>query len=700
MKIQLLIALLSATASSIAMAVPAPRTDLVVETTHGITLNDEYRWMEDPANIAEMSGWVKAESAEARRALEALPERAGFASKLKEVSSGLTRFRDVQMANDVIVFRRTATGDKVAKLLVSTKGKERVLIDPNAASGSVQAIGSVSLSPDGKLVAVHTSLGGSEVGSIQLYDTATGDKVGSPYDNIWGEFELNWLGGDLISYTTMAPAGENADQMLGMRAYVKRLGDVGPGKLLFGPGGSGPAIALKEFPIIGINGSSDWTVAGAVGARADQQYWVARTDRLMSDSSGWRQVATLDDKVAVPAIFGDTLLLWTTKTNGAGSIVARQLSDTFIGEPTTIFEGSDRLIVANMAAGNDGVYVAAITDGTTRLFYSTDAKKFNEVKLPFTGGELIDFGSRPDGKGITMAYSGWLSNLRTLAVENGKVSDPGYASETWDGAKAFTVDTLEAKSADGTMVPLVVVRPGGAIPKGGMPTILEGYGGYGLSTATPVYRREFMAWAERGGAMAYCGIRGGGERGRAWHEGGRGPNKPNGHADYIACAETLKAKGYAPSNGVIATGTSMGGALVPPAVLKRPDLFAGMIPRVAMLNTTRIGATNNGANQFDEVGDPATPEGFTALLGMDSYQMLPAAKSIPPTLITIGLNDKRVSPWESAKFAARAKAKFGDRQQIWLRADDDAGHGIGTAEDARAAEAADTFAWAWYESTR
>ena len=95
------------------------------------------------------------------------------------------------------------------------------------------------------------------------------------------------------------------------------------------------------------------------------------------------------------------------------------------------------------------------------------------------------------------------------------------------------------------------------------------------------------------------------------------------------------------------------------------------------------------------MGDPATSEGFTALFGMDAYQMLPTAMAIPPTLITVGLNDKRVAPWISAKFAARAKTKFGGTTLIWLRADDDAGHGIGSAEDSRISETADTMAWAW-----
>jgi prolyl oligopeptidase len=260
------------------------------------------------------------------------------------------------------------------------------------------------------------------------------------------------------------------------------------------------------------------------------------------------------------------------------------------------------------------------------------------------------------------------------------------------------VDRMEARSADGTMVPLVVLRLKGAVPAGGMPTILEAYGAYGISTTTPFYGRDFMAWVARGGAMAFCGVRGGGERGRAWHEAGRLASKSSGHADFIACAKTLKDKGIATAKGVVAMGTSAGGVLVPPAVLKEPGAFAAMVPRVAVLNPSRLGASINGANQFDELGDPGKPEEFKALIATDAYQMLTTATAMPDTLLTIGLNDMRVSPWMSAKFAARAQAKFGDKRTIWLRAESDGGHGVGTAEEARVAEYADIFAFAWDRS--
>lgn len=685
------LALLLSTFITPAIAAP-PAAIPATETVHGVTFSDEYRWMEDPAREAEMTAWVKAESTKARAALEALPERAAFTKAIRDSSSALVRVRGVQMADGTTIFRRAEAGDKTPKLIVRDSRGERVLIDPNKVTGSVSAINNVSLSPNGKLVAVHQARGGGEVGELTIYDVGTGKPVGTPIKNIWGEFDLTWLGDDWVAYTQMAPAGAYADPIQGMRTYLKRMNDPGPGRQILGIGSNGPTIEPKEFPIIAYRDDSDWVVGVAGGARADQRFFAIRKADLLAGEANWLTLAGLDDRVQGGAIIGDDVVSLTSKTNSSGAVTRRGLLTKAAAR--TVFEGDDRLFLTNTVASGDGLYVFGQSDGVTRLFHSASGNPpFKEVELPFDGGDVFDIDTHPGG-GVSFSISGWLQNLRTVSVKNGVASDSGLGSATWDGAKDFVAERMEAESADGTMVPLVVVRKKGPVPAGGMPTILEAYGGYGISTTTPGYARDFMAWIDRGGAAAYCGVRGGGERGRAWHEGGRSANKPRGHEDFIACAETLKAKGISPEKGPIGTGTSMGGALAPPAVLKRPDLFAGMIPRVGVLNATRIGAAPNGANQFDEMGDPATAEGFRALAGMDAYQMLPSAKALPPTLITIGLNDKRVTPWMSAKFAARAQAKF-PQSQIWLRADDDAGHGIGTAEEARVAEWADTFAWAW-----
>src|SRR3546814_681071 len=193
--------------------------------------------------------------------------------------------------------------------------------------------------------------------------------------------------------------------------------------------------------------------------------------------------------------------------------------------------------------------------------------------------------------------------------------------------------------------------------------------------------------------MIYCGTRGGGERGRAWHDGGRLQNKANAQDDLIACGEKAVSLGLTDSRKLAITGTSAGGLLVPLAAQKRPDLFAALISRVAILNATRIEVAENGANNFVEMGDPRTESGWNALFAQDAYLQLPSARGLPDTLLTIGLNDRRVAPWMSAKFAARAQSIFGDNRLILIRAETEGGHGIGSARDLEVQEFADIFAF-------
>jgi prolyl oligopeptidase len=208
-----------------------------------------------------------------------------------------------------------------------------------------------------------------------------------------------------------------------------------------------------------------------------------------------------------------------------------------------------------------------------------------------------------------------------------------------------------------------------------------------------------MVWLDKGGAFAFCGTRGGGERGRDWHEGGRGPNKPRGMEDLAACARQLTAMGIAPAKGPLIIGGSMGGTLVPTAALSDPGAFGAMITQVGILNPTRIGAAENGANQFAEIGNPDDPQQFRDLVAMDAYQMIPAAAPPVPSMMVIGLNDRRVVPWMTAKWVARARVKWPDAP-IYLRGDADAGHGVGSAEDVRRSEAADLYAFAWLQQSR
>ena len=133
--------------------------------------------------------------------------------------------------------------------------------------------------------------------------------------------------------------------------------------------------------------------------------------------------------------------------------------------------------------------------------------------------------------------------------------------------------------------------------------------------------------------------------------------------------------------------------MIPATALKRPDLFAAVVTRVGIVNATRLAVANNGPNQFAEMGDPSTAAGFAALAAQDSTLLLPKATGGTDFLFTVGLNDRRVDPWFSAKLAAMMRAKWGDGHLVLIRSDGNAGHGIGSTRDQGIAERADIFSF-------
>lgn len=673
----------------------AVRSEPVTETIHGITLTDEYRWMEDPAHAAEMLAFVEAENARARAMFDALPERAWFAERLSMISSGLDRVSGYMRCGSTAIFRRVGADDRFPKLYIRDAAGERLLLDPAVVGGDpLSAFGGIEFSPDCRRLSVQVSSAGSEVGSVHLFDIASGKEIAPPIPRMWGEGTVSFIGKDQVIYSQLA-ANPEGDPAKGVTSFIAAI-DGGTATAVLG---NGMVVAPEQFPVVFAADHEPFALGGGVGARVDNEFYLTPTASLLAGTPKWRQVVTLADRVAIALPRGKALYALTTRDNSAGSILRWPLTDDGApGSAEVVFAGSPERLVRDMRVTRDGVYVHTTRDGAAQLFFLPDGQApAQEVVLPFEGSI---FGLMPDadGRGITFGLTGWTNGLTAFHVAGGELAATGLAAGVWAGAADMSVTRMEAISKDGTKVPLVVIRRKGA--SGRTPTIIEAYGGYGYDTAAPYYDRNAMAWLARGGARAYCGTRGGGERGRDWHEGGRGPNKPRAMEDLAACAQTLMHAGIAPAQGPLITGGSMGGTLVPTAALTDPTAFGAQITSVGLVNPVRIAHAENGANQFAEIGDPANPQQFRDLLAMDAYHMIASAKAPPPpTLMTIGLNDRRVSPWMTAKWIARARAKW-PGAPIYLRGDTQAGHGVGTAEDVRRSETADILAFAWEQQSR
>jgi len=250
-----------------------------------------------------------------------------------------------------------------------------------------------------------------------------------------------------------------------------------------------------------------------------------------------------------------------------------------------------------------------------------------------------------------------------------------------------------ATSADGAQVPYWIIRRSDAV-RGQAPTILYGYGGFGVPESTR-YRAGWLGWLMSGGSVVIGNLRGGSEFGQAWHEQGKGPHKQNVFNDFIAIAEKLISDDVTTADQLVSYGRSNGGLLVGATMTQRPDLFAAAIPQVGVLDLLRFHKFTIGAAWISDYGDPDQPEDFEVALAYSPLHNIREHGRYPATLVVTGDHDDRVVPAHSHKFTAALQAvQPEDAPPVLTRIESSTGHGAGKPLALQASEWADVLAFA------
>jgi prolyl oligopeptidase len=243
-------------------------------------------------------------------------------------------------------------------------------------------------------------------------------------------------------------------------------------------------------------------------------------------------------------------------------------------------------------------------------------------------------------------------------------------------------------------VPLSLVEARDA--KGPRITLVEAYGSYGISELADFSVRRAAAMRQ-GITYGICHVRGGGELGEAWRLGGKDANKHNTWEDLIACGETLISRGTTTKEKLFIIGGSAGGITMGRSLTERPDLFAGVIDLVPAGNTLRAEFSPNGPPNIPEFGTVTTEAGFNNLYAMDTISHINKGTPYPAVMVTTGLNDPRVAPWEPAEVAAALQAS-GTAKPVLLRVDSEAGHGIGSTKTQSDELTADWIAFIFWQA--
>lgn len=245
-------------------------------------------------------------------------------------------------------------------------------------------------------------------------------------------------------------------------------------------------------------------------------------------------------------------------------------------------------------------------------------------------------------------------------------------------AERYVTEIGQATSPDGTEVDYYLLRPRESPWAGAQPTLATGYGAFGISTRPGYFDyvvggRSFKLWLDRGGSLVIPAIRGGGERGNAWHHAAIRERRQASYDDFIAVVEHLVATGYTVPARVGVFGMSNGGLLAATLGTQRPDLFGAVVSDVPLADMLRMKHMGMGAAWLNEYGDPDVPAQRAVLLGYSPVHNVRAGTRYPPFLVTISTEDNRVGPGHARKLASRLQAAGAP---VYFYEDEEGGHGV------------------------
>ncbi|MED5621240.1 prolyl oligopeptidase family serine peptidase [Ideonella sp. BN130291] len=682
---------------AIALDYPEAPTKPVVNIYHGVAVTDPYQWLEQ-GGAAEVKDWVAAENRLSRQWLDAVPGRALLRERIDRLmkSNSNAYFDLIERGGQV--FAMKSQPPKQQPLLVLLKSvdsttEERVVLDPNTLSdhGAI-TIDFYEPSLDGRKVAVSLSANGSEDGTLHVYDVATGKALPDEVPRVaypTGGGSVAWnADGSGFFYTRYPAPGErpDADVHFFQQVWFHRLGT---------PAAKDRYEAGRDFPRIAetvLETARDGAATTALVANGDGGDYAL----YLRQGSRWHKLADFADGIK-QARFGNDGWLYLLSRKGApkGRILRVSMKQPQLAKAEVVLPESDGTVEAFQVADGQ-LFVSELLGGPSRLrAVNLQSGKVDEISLPDVSGVsgLVRIGH---GQVLARVMS-YVAPPAWYHVAVGQAPRKSALAVTSAADYGDTEVLREfATSKDGTKVPLTIVRRKGTALDGSNPTILHGYGGYGVSM-TPYFSASRRVWLEHGGVLVVANLRGGGEYGEAWHLAGNLTRKQTVFDDFIASAEYLVQRGYTQPARLAIQGGSNGGLLMGAALTQRPELFRAVDSSVGIYDMLRVELDPNGAFNVTEFGSVKDKAQFEALYAYSPYHRVKDGTAYPAVLMVTGDNDGRVNPAHSRKMVARLQAADPKGRPILLRTSSASGHGIGTALSEAIEQATDEYAFLFHE---
>jgi prolyl oligopeptidase len=664
-----------------------------VDTYHGVEVADPYRWLEDDVRESSaVENWVSAQNDVTFAYLATIPERELIRKRMTELWDyerfGLPRKeggRYFYSYNDGL------QNQNVVYTQAGLDAEAEILVDPNTWSedGTI-ALADYYPSPDGRHVAYLVQDGGSDWREAKILDIATGRELDDHLQ--WLKFtDLSWAkdGSGFFYSRYPATAAEDKYQSLNknMTVYFHVLGTpqdedrvvyARPDQPEWGPGAE--VTEDGEHLVI--------TIAHGT----DDRYQIVHQDLTDADAEAVMIIEGFDYDYSLIGNIGSELFFRTNNGAPRNRLIVIDVKNP---QPENwreiIGEAEDVLDDVSLVGGRIVAEYMQDAWSVVKIF-DIEGNQVGNVDLPGIG-TASGFAGKYEDVETFFSYESFNSpgTISRLNVVTGEVEVFRKADVRFE-PDDFVVEQVFYRSKDGTRVPMFITHHKDVVPDGARPTMLYGYGGFNISLQ-PSFAVTRLAWMEMGGVYAVANLRGGGEYGEEWHQGGTKLKKQNVFDDFIAAGEYLIEKNYTRPEKLAIFGGSNGGLLVGAVTNQRPELFGAAIPAVGVMDMLRFHEFTAGRFWTDDYGSSEDAEEFAALLAYSPYHNVKAGIGYPAILVTTADTDDRVVPGHSFKYAAAIQKAQGGSAPVLIRIETRAGHGAGVPTEKVIEDYADRWAF-------
>jgi len=675
---------------------PATVRQDVTDTYHGVEVADPYRWLEDdPRNSQEVAEWITAQNELTRQILDRIEQRDKIHERLTELWD-FERYSIPSQTAGKYFYEKNDGLQNQAVLYVADNYSDsgRVLLDPNqwAEDGTI-ALGFSKVSEDGRYLSYGRKEAGSDWSTVYVLEIDTGKHLSDTLEwTRWGNIVWNAdsTGFYYVRYPEPAEGEQHQALATNPACYFHQLGTSQQDDKLVYRRPDHPTWSFwlersddDRWLILSLSRSTD----------PQNQVWIRPADAPL-DAEFTPLVDDFKNQFWFVGNDEDKIYFFTDFDAPTKRVIAMQADQPGREHITEVIPASEATL-DDVTLLKDQFVAHYLQDVVSQVkLFNTDGSPAGEVELPGIGS-AHGFGGRQQDTETFFLFTSYTTpasiyryDLTTGQSELVRQPEVDFDPDRYESRQAFYT------SKDGTRIPIIVSHRQGLSLDGQRPTLLYGYGGFGISI-TPSFSVAYATWMEMGGVVAVPNLRGGGEYGESWHKAGKTLNKQNVFDDFIAAAEWLIDEGYTSRQKLAIMGGSNGGLLVGAVMTQRPELFGACLPSVGVLDMLRYHQFTAGHFWRAEYGTVDDPEQFQALLSYSPYHNVERHTCYPPTLIFTADTDDRVVPMHSFKFGAALQHVQSCAKPVLLRIETRAGHGAGTPTTKRIDEVADRWAFLW-----